>query len=97
MIEGTMTQKQMAEQLNVSENTISNWKKNDEFNEYVHELCQSRFKDMEKLAMQKLREHIEKGNWKATQYVLDGLGYKPEDKIDIRNGEININIVGDDE
>ena len=52
---------------------------------------------MEKLAMQKLKEHVEKGNWKATQYVLDGLGYKPEEKIDINNGEININVTGDEE
>lgn len=95
--EPNLSNEKYSERVGIDPTTLYRWKKNDEFNEYVHELCQSRFKDMEKMAMQKLREHIEKGNWKATQYVLDGLGYKPEDKIDIRNGEININVVGDDE
>lgn len=87
----------IAERVGVNINTYYVWKKNPEYQEYVHALCEDRFKDMEKLAMQKLKEHVEKGNWKATQYVLDGLGYKPEEKIDINNGEININVTGDEE
>lgn len=86
----------IAERVGVDVNTYYRWKKNPEFTEYIHSLCEDRFKDMEKLAMQKLKEHIEKGNWKATQYVLDGLGYKPEEKIDISNGDINISITGDE-
>ena len=86
----------IAERVGVDINTCYRRKENPEFAEYMHQLCEERFKDMEKLAMQKLREHIEKGNWKATQYVLDGLGYKPEEKIDINSGEINISITGDE-
>ncbi len=95
--EPQLSNEKYAERIGVDPSTIYRWKKNDEFNDYVHTLCQERFKDMEKLAMTKLREHIEKGNWKATQYVLDYMGYKPEETIDIKNGDINISIVGDDE
>lgn len=87
----------IAESVGVDVNTYYRWKKNPEFTEYIHTLCEERFKDMEKLAMQKLREHIEKGNWKATQYVLDGLGYKPEEQLNITNGDISISITGDED
>lgn len=93
--EPELNNEQYAERVGINPATIYKWKKNDEFNEYLHTLCQERFKDMEKLAMQKLREHVERGNWKATQYVLDGLGYKPEEKVDIKNSAINISVVGD--
>ena len=49
----------IAERVGVDVNTYYRWKKNPEFTEYIHSLCEDRFKDMEKLAMQKLKEHIE--------------------------------------
>ena len=93
--EPELTNERYAERIGIDPTTIYRWKKSEEFNEYLHSLCKERFKDMEKLAMQKLKEHIEKGNWKATQYVLDGLGYKPDEVVDIKNSDINISILGD--
>ena len=93
--EPELTNEKYADKIGVDPTTIYRWKKSDEFTDYLHSLCKERFKDMEKLAMQKLKEHIEKGNWKATEYVLNGLGYKPEEKIDIKNSDINISISGD--
>lgn len=85
----------IAQEMGIDPSTIYRWKQNQEFKEYMHSLCQDRFKDMERLAVKKLQEHIKNGNWKATQYVLDNLGYKPEEKIDIHSSDININITGD--
>lgn len=94
--EPELNNEQYAEKIGIDPSTLYAWKKKDEFNEYVHNLCKERFKDMEKLAMNRLKQHVENGNWKATQYVLDGLGYKPEEKIDITSGDININVTGED-
>lgn len=93
--EPNLSNEKYAERIGIDPTTLYRWKRNDEFNDYVHTLCQTRFKDMEKLAMQKLREHVENGNWKACQYVLDSLGYLPEQKIDVKSSEINICITGD--
>ncbi len=93
--EPELTNEKYAERIGINPATIYSWKKNKEFTDYVHTLCQERFKDIEKLAIQKLKEQVAKGNWKAIQYVLDSLGYKPEEKVDIRSSDINISIVGD--
>ena len=33
--------------------------------------------------MKKLGEMAEAGNWNAVKYILDGVGYKPEDKTKV--------------
>ena len=92
-----LTNEQYAAEVGINPKTLYKWKKTVEFNEYITELCREKFNDMERLAMDKLRASLNKGDWKAIEYVLNGLGYKPEDKIDIKgNGEINITITGDE-
>lgn len=44
------------------------------------ELCQQKYKELESVAMNKLGEMAAAGNWNAVKYILDGVGYKPEDK-----------------
>ena len=39
---------------------------------------------------------MKRGNVKCATYILDYLGYKPTDNINITNGDININITEDD-
>ena len=70
-----------AEKIGISEKTFYTYKADPEFQEYLTQLCQERFKDMERLAMKELRKAVSNGNFKAISYVLDGLGYKAEDKI----------------
>ena len=37
-------------------------------------------------------ENANKGNQKAIEYLLNYIGYKPKDEIDISSGDINITI-----
>lgn len=68
----------------ISEKTVYVYKRKPEFQEYLSALCKERFKDMEKLAVQKLSEQIERGNWKAVQYVLDNTGYKMPEQQEVQ-------------
>lgn len=88
---------EIARRVEVDVNTFYRWKKNPEWVEYVHTCCVEEFKEIEKIAVQKLKENTMKGNQKAIEYVLNYMGYKPEETIDIKNGEINITVTGEDD
>lgn len=87
----------IAQELGVAESTFWRWRQTEEFKEYEHELCMERFRDLEKIAIQKLKENAKNNNQKAIEYILDYIGYKASEKLDVRSGDITINIVGDDE
>lgn len=93
--EPTLSGAKIAARVQVDVNTFYRWKKNPEWQEYMHQCCLERFRDLEKLAVSKLAANVKKGNQKAIEYVLDYLGYQPEQKININDGDININITGD--
>lgn len=59
------------------------------------ELCQQKYKELESVAMNKLGEMAASGNWNAVKYILDGVGYKPEDKTKVSveaDSAINLTI-----
>lgn len=86
---------EVAKELEVHRATVWKWRQRQDYKDYEHELCHARFLDLEKLAIQKLKENATKGNQKAIEYLLDYIGYKASEKIDVRSGEININITGE--
>lgn len=73
-----------AERCGIGEKTVYTYKAKPEFQEYLSALCKERFKAMEALAIMKLKEEVESNNFKAIQYVLDGLGYKPKNQQEIQ-------------
>ena len=87
MVEGTLTQKQIAEKLNVTENTISNWKKNGEFmGEYnttlksnINQVAAKAFSTQMKLlsARSEMVRHM------VAKDILDRAGFKATEKIDL--------------
>ena len=87
MIDGSYTQKKMAEILNVAENTISNWKKNDEFmNEYnttlksnINQVAAKASNTMIKL----LTARSEMVRYMASKDILDRAGFKATEKVDL--------------
>lgn len=95
--EPQLTKAQLAQRIGCAESSIYNWQQLAEFREYEHDLCEKKFRSLEKLAVQKLMENMAKGNQKAIEYALNYVGYKPKDEIDISGGDININIGGDAE
>lgn len=88
-----LTNVEYAKAIGIDPKTLYKWKKTDEFQAYMSELCQDKFKDLEKLAIDKLRDNIGKGNQKAIEYALDYLGYKATQKVEAElTNDININI-----
>ena len=88
-----LTNVEYAKEVVIDPKTLYKWKKMDEFQAYISELCQDKFKELEKLAIEKLRDNITKGNQKAIEYALDYLGYKATQKVEAElTNDININI-----
>lgn len=87
MFEGDLTQKQIAEELKVTEQTITNWKKREDFNDalldyerkYLKGLSSKAIKTMEKL----LDAKSELVRYNAASDILDRTGHKPVDKQEI--------------
>ena len=93
--EPNLSGQKIADRVGVDVTTFYRWKKNEEWCEYVHACCVEEFKSIEKVAIQKLSENVGKGNQKAIEYVLNYMGYKPDETIDIKNSDIKINITGE--
>ena len=53
----------------------------------------NRFKEIERIAIQKLYENASNGNQKAIEYALDYVGYKSTTKLEAEvANEVTINI-----
>lgn len=87
MVEGRMTQKQIAEQLDVTENTISNWKKNDEFMSEYREALKSSIDSVAAEAFETQRKLLKSRSdmvrYMTSKDILDRAGFKPSEKIDL--------------
>ena len=94
--EPQLTNEEYARRVGCNAASVYAWKKLKEFQEYYHELCEKTFRSYEGLAVKKLMENANKGNQKAIEYLLNYVGYKPKDEIDISSGDINITIGGDE-
>ena len=93
ILQPDMTNVEYAKEIGIDPKTLYKWKKTDEFQDYMHECCQLKFKELEKLAIEKLRENIKKNNQKAIEYALDYVGYKADTKITADlNSDITITI-----
>lgn len=98
MITGDRTQKEIAEILHVSEATICNWKKNEDFmSEYTSSLKHS-MKDVAAKAFQTevmlLKARSEMVRLMAAKDILDRAGFKPDDNVNV-NGVGTVVIVDD--
>lgn len=82
-VDGELKQKQMAERLSVSEQTLSNWKREPLFREYINELAYSRLLKDYPHIVRNLANRAKKDNVAARIYLdhkdkvdgrLEGLG-----------------------
>ena len=71
-----------ADVVGIDPKTLYKWKKTDEFQAYMSELLREQWKDAEKLAQKKMIELALNGDFRANQYILDNLGYKPTTKVE---------------
>lgn len=98
MISGDRTQKQIADELKVSENTICNWKKNDDFMAEYTSSLKSNMKDVAAKAfnteIKLLSARSEMVRLMAAKDILDRAGFKPDDNVNV-NGVGKVVIVDD--
>lgn len=90
----TMSNEKLAEIVGVNRNTIGDWKRNnEEFKAEYKARLREIWEDSEGMAVQTMRNLAESGDFKASKYILDSLGYAPVQRIEADvNTEIVINV-----
>ena len=98
MVTSGKTQKQIAKEIQISENTISEWKRNKEFKEEIQKQMRENFGSLAIEAQQKLKKLLNSKNEniqiQAIKDVLDRAGYKPIEKTELKT-EAKVELVDD--
>lgn len=82
-----------ARECGIANSTYFDWKKKGEFTAELNRRIKEKWADAERLATEQMIRLCEKGDYSATKYILDNLGYKPVDRIQAEvNNDINITI-----
>lgn len=86
MITENKTQKQIAKEINITEKTICEWKKDKEFKEEIQRQMKEKFGSLAIEAQQQLKKLLKSKNenirMQAIKDILDRAGYKSTDKIE---------------
>lgn len=79
----------------INRNTVREWKKNPEWQEEYRKRLREKWASCEDIAIDTMRNLAIEGNFHASKYILDNMGYAPAQRIeaDVKN-DINI-IVGE--
>lgn len=87
------TQEQLAEMVGASRKTIGRWQKLEEFQNELKTQLKDVWGDLERNAINTMKNLVDEGSFQASKYVLDSLGYAPAQKIeaDVKT-DIVINI-----
>lgn len=87
MVTTNKTQKQIAKEIQISENSICEWKKDKEFKEEIQKQLKENFSSLAIEAQQELKKLLKSKNenvkMQAIKDVLDRAGYKPVDKTEV--------------
>lgn len=80
MLEGRLNQKQIAEEIKVSQQTIINWKKDERFQDLKHKMEREALKDMTSKAVRTLGDLLDADSdtvrFYAARDILDRVGHK---------------------
>ena len=83
----------LAEELGINRNTIREWKKKPEFQAELKARLAEQWQDSERMAVEVMQSLAREGNFQATKYILDSMGYAPAQKIEADlHSDINIII-----
>lgn len=87
MVTTKLNQREIAKELDVREETVSRWKKRNDFKEKKIEEQKIYLNELSAPAMRTMKELLESGSdyvrFQAAQDILDRTGYKPTDKLEI--------------
>lgn len=73
---------ELAEMIGCNRNTITEWKRNEEFQEEYHKRLREMWKEGEGIAVSTMLNLASEGNFNAAKYILDSNGYAPSQKIE---------------
>ena len=73
---------EIAKQLNINRNTVREWKKKPEFQAELKARLAEQWADSERMAVETMQSLAREGDFKASKYILDSLGYAPVQKIE---------------
>lgn len=90
LINPEASDKKLAEIMGINNKTVGKWRKMPDFQEELKKRLEAQWKNAERLAQKKMIELAEGGNFHATKYILDSLGYAPTQKIE---ADISTDIV----
>jgi hypothetical protein len=84
---------EVAKVIGINRNTVREWKNKPEFQQEYKKRLQEKWESSELMAMETMQTLARGGDFKASKYILDSLGYAPAQKIeaDVKN-DIIINI-----
>ena len=89
MVIENKTQKQIAKELNITEQTICNWKKDKEFKNEIEKNIKENFGSLAIDAQKELKKLLKSNNeyikMQAVKDVLDRAGYKPIERREIKD------------
>lgn len=91
----TASHVQLAEMVQISRNTVTAWKRDEEFGKELDKRIKEVWKDSEVMAVQAMKKLASEGSFNANKYILDSLGYAPTQKHQVEadvKQDIVINI-----
>ena len=98
MIQTNLSQREIAKKLDVREETVSRWKKRNDFKEKKKEEQKIYLSELSGPAMRTMKELLDSRSdnvrFQAAQDILDRTGYKPSDKLEL---DSDLKIVFEDD
>jgi hypothetical protein len=83
---------ELAEIVGINRNTITVWKRDAEFAAALDARIKEVWKDSEVIAVDTMRKLAINGDYKASAYILNSLGYAPAQKVEAEVKSANISI-----
>lgn len=85
-----ISNEKVAPMVGINRNTVREWKKKPEFQEEYRKRLKEKWESSEEIAIHTMRNLALDGDFKASKYILDSMGYAPATKIE---ADVSTNIV----
>lgn len=91
-----LNSREVAEKAGVSRESFNDYQQNELWMQEYKDECNKRFECLRAAAIENLENALLDGDWRATTYVLDALGYQSALKVDLNTNNTVIKVVVDD-
>jgi len=88
-----ISNEKVAQIVGINRNTVREWKNKPEFKEEYKRRLREKWESSEEIAIHTMRKLALDGDYKASKYILDSMGYAPAQRIEAQvSTDIEINI-----